>query len=166
MQSSPEHGASAGERRAYPLSAAPGTARGMVAARALPWLLVAYAAASLWHFVHNGAYLQHYPNLPATWSPLEVYVAGCLLTMVGLCGYLLYRAGRLVGGLSVLVLYAAAGFAGLLHYTRAPLSHHTTTMNITICTEAATGALLLLDLIAVAMYKLKPAPGPAPRQSR
>jgi hypothetical protein len=131
------------------------------AVRLLPWLLVSYAAASLWHFVHNGAYLHHYPNLPATWSPTEVYVAGCLLAILGLCGYLLYRAGRVAGGLALLMLYAAAGFGGLLHYTRAPLSHHTTIMNLTIWIETATGALLLLDLIAVAMYKLKPGRGAA-----
>jgi hypothetical protein len=126
--------------------------------RAMPWLLLAYAAASLWHFGHNGAFLHHYPNLPLTWSPQQVYAAGAGLTLLGLCGYLLYRSGKTLAGLALLMLYAAAGFGALLHYTRAPLSHHTATMNLTICTETATAALLLLDLIAVAMYKLKPAP--------
>ena len=63
-------------------------------------------------------------------------------------------------------MYAAAGFGGLLHYTRAPFAHHTAAMNLTICTETATAALLLLDLIAMAMYKLKPEPGAVLRQDR
>lgn len=130
----------------------------------MPWLLLAYAAASLWHFVHNGAYLQHYPNLPPTWLPRDVYAAGAGLALLGLYGYLLYRRGLKVPGLSLLMLYAAAGFAGLLHYTRAPPSHHTATMNLTICAETASAALLLLDLVAVAVYKLKPGPDAALRQ--
>jgi hypothetical protein len=134
--------------------------------RALPWLLLAHAAASLWHFAHNGAFLHHYPNLPASWSPQEVYAAGGLLTLLGLAGFLLYRAGWVLPGLALLVLYASTGFDGLLHYTRAPPSHHTLTMNLTICTEAITGALLLLDLIAVARHKLKPAPARCAAQRR
>lgn len=137
-----------------------------LALRLLPWLLLAYAAASLWHFVHNGTFLHHYPNLPASWSPQEVYAAGGLLTSFGLGGFLLYRAGWVLPGLSLLMLYASSGFDGLLHYTRAPLSHHTLTMNLTIWTEVVTGALLLLDLIVVARHKLKPAPGAALRQGR
>jgi hypothetical protein len=136
------------------------------ALRALPWLLLAYAAASLWHFGHNGAFLHHYPNLPATWSPQEVYAAGALLTLAGLGGFLMYRAGWVLPGLTVLMLYASTGFDGLLHYTRAPLAQHTLTMNLTICTEATAAALLLLDLIAVARYKLKPAPPTALPQGR
>lgn len=134
--------------------------------RALPWLLLAYAAASLWHFGHNGAFLGHYPNLPASWSPRDVYAAGGLLTLLGLGGFLMYRAGRVLCGLSLLMLYASSGFDALLHYTRAPLSHHTLTMNLTIWTEATAGGLLLLDLIAVARYKLKPAPPAALPQDR
>lgn len=137
-----------------------------LAVRLLPWLLLAYAAASLWHFAHNGAFLHHYPNLPARWSPQQVYAAGGLLTLLGLGGFLMFRAGWMISGLALLMLYAATGFDGLLHYTRAPLSHHTLTMNLTILTEATSAALLLLNLGAVARYKLKAAPAAALPQGR
>ena len=38
-------------------------------------------------------------------------------------------------GLVVLALYAAVGFDGLLHYTRAPFAAHTGTMNLTMWSE-------------------------------
>ena len=49
----------------------------------------------------------------------------------------------------VLGLYAALGFAGLLHYTRAPMAHHSAMMNLTIWAEAATAALLLSNVAAL-----------------
>jgi len=72
--------------------------------RALPWLLLVYAAGSLWHFGHNGAFLHHYPNLPLSWSPQQVYAAGAGLALLGLCGYLMYRRGLTLPGLSLLTL--------------------------------------------------------------
>jgi len=118
------------------------------ASRALPWLLVLLAAASLVHFTHNAEYLHEYPNLPA-WSRAQVYAAWCLVSVPGLLGFLRYRAGRPLG-LPLLALYAALGFAGLLHYTRAPFSHHTAGMNLSICAEAAAAALLLADVLWLA----------------
>jgi len=119
------------------------------ASRALPWLVLLYAAASLVHFAHNAEYLHAYPNLPP-WSRGEVYAAWCAVSAAGLCGFLAYRAGRPLG-LPLLGLYAVLGFAGLLHYTRAPFSHHTAGMNLTICTEVAAAALLLADVLVLAV---------------
>lgn len=119
------------------------------ASRALPWLLVLYAAASLVHFTHNAEFLHDYPNLPA-WSRGEVYAAWCAVSVAGLLGYLGYRSGRRFG-LPLLALYAVLGFAGLLHYTRAPFSHHTAGMNLTICTEVAAAALLLANVLVLAV---------------
>jgi hypothetical protein len=52
-------------------------------------------------------------------------------------------------------VYACLGFAGLLHYQRAPFGRHTAMMNLTIWTEAVTGALLLAVLVSVANAKAK-----------
>jgi hypothetical protein len=119
----------------------PGSAR-----QALPWLLVLCAAASFVHFSHNAEYLGAYPNLPASWTRGEVYAIWCGITALGVLGYVLYRTGRRVG-LLLLGLYAAFGFAGLLHYTRAPFSHHTVAMNTSIGAEAAAAALLLVSVV-------------------
>jgi hypothetical protein len=117
--------------------------------RALPWLISLYAAASFIHFAHNAQYLADYPNLPAAWSRAEVYIAWCGLSALGALGYVLYRRGNLRAGLPTLALYSLAGLGGLLHYTRAPFSHHTAAMNRTIWAEVAAAALLLVDLACI-----------------
>lgn len=114
---------------------------------ALPWLFALYAAATLLHFAHNAEYLAQYPNLPASWSRGEVYAAWSGITALGLGGYGLYVFGYRKFGLAILALYAALGFGGLLHYTRASMTHHSTMMNLTIWVEAAAGTLLLADVL-------------------
>lgn len=118
--------------------------------RVLPWLFTLYAAATLLHFAHNAEYLVQYPHLPASWSRGEVYAAWCCVMALGLLGYRLYAHGRRGAGLTILGLYAALGFGGLLHYTRAPLHEHSVMMNVTIWAEAAMGTLLLANLVLLA----------------
>ncbi len=125
------------------------------ARRALPWLLALYVAASLLHFVHNAEHLAHYPNLPSSWSRVDVYLAWCIVTTPGIVGYALYLRGHRPIGLSFLALYDILGFAGLLHYTRAPFSHHSSMMNITICTEVAVAAALLVDVLILALRRAR-----------
>jgi hypothetical protein len=121
-----------------------------LARRALPWLLLLYAAASLLHFAHNAEYLADYPNLPGWLSRGEVYLAWCGVTFVGVAGYVLYARSRELIGIALLAAYAGLGFDGLLHYTRAPLSAHTAAMNTTIWTEVAAAALLLAGVAMLA----------------
>jgi hypothetical protein len=124
----------------------------------LPWLFALYAAATLLHFAHNAEYLAHYPNLPTSWSRAEVYVAwGCVMAL-GLVGYGLYAFGHRNIGLTMLGLYAALGFGGLLHYTRAPMAHHSTMMNVTIWAEAAAGTLLLANVVLLGVIAVDPMP--------
>ena len=113
-------------------------------------LVVLYAAASLLHFTHNAEYLAHYPNLPPSWTRAEVYLAWAAVTVPGILGFALYRRGRRRSGLALLALYALLGFAGLLHYTRAPWSHHSAAMNLTIGLEVACAACLLLHIARLA----------------
>jgi hypothetical protein len=116
----------------------------------MPWLFVLYAAASLLHFTHNAEYLAQYPHLPASWTRADVYLAWCGVTAVGLLGFVLYRSGYRRFGLTVLAIYGALGFAGLLHYSRAPVAHHSAAMNVTIWAEVAAAAVFLIDLARVA----------------
>ena len=111
--------------------------------RALLVLLLAYGAASLLHYAHNAEFLADYPNLPAWMSRTKVYVAWFGVTAVGVLGYLLVRRRYQLIGLFVIAMYAALGFDGLGHYTLAPVSAHTATMNVTIWLEVATAALVL-----------------------
>ena len=121
-----------------------------IAARALPWLLLLYCATSLLHFVHNAKYLADYPNLPAWISRASVYGVWGGILMIGLGGYLLYRRGHLLIGLTLLALYTALGFDGLLHYGRAPMAAHTLAMNLTIWTEVAAAAVALAAVLWLA----------------
>jgi hypothetical protein len=125
-----------------------GAAGGQVAL--MPWLLALYAAASLLHFAHNAEYLAQYPNLPASWTRADVYWVWCGVTSVGLLGYVLYRGAFRRTGLTLLVIYAGLGFGGLLHYTRAPVVHHSAAMNFTICAEAVAAAMFLINIASIA----------------
>ena len=116
----------------------------------MPWLLALYASASLLHFTHNAEYLAQYPNLPASWTRADVYLAWCGVTSLGLLGYVLYRLGYPRLGLMLLAVYGGLGFAGLLHYTRAPIAHHSAGMNFTIWVEAAAAALFLISVVSAA----------------
>lgn len=115
--------------------------------RTLPWFFALYAAATLLHFAHNAEYLSQYPHLPVSWSRADVYAAWCCVMTFGALGYALYGLGRRAMGLAVLGWYAILGFGGLLHYTRAPMAHHSAMMNATIWTEAVSGALLLGNVV-------------------
>ena len=118
--------------------------------RALPWLLLLYAAASLLHFAHNAEYVADYPNLPGWLSRGDVYLAWCGMTLIGVAGYVLYARSRELMGIALLGIHAALGFDGLLHYTRAPASAHTAAMNTTIWTEVGAAALLLAGVATLA----------------
>ena len=106
-----------------------------------------YAAATLLHFSHNAHYLADYPHLPPTWSPAEVYAAWGVLTGVGVLGMALYLSRASGIGRWLLGAYALLGYGGLLHYTRAPLMHHSAMMNLTIWAEAVAGTLLLANVL-------------------
>jgi hypothetical protein len=117
--------------------------------------LLAYGAASLFHHVHNAEFLGDYPNMPAWLSPGLVYGAWLGLTAVGLLGYSLLRRGYQLAGLALLSVYGALGLGGLDHYTRAPLSAHTFTMNMTIWLEAATALLVLIVAAGLMLERLR-----------
>ena len=113
-------------------------------------LLLLYLVASLVHFTHNAEYLADYPNLPPWLTPAGVYLAWIGETSLGILGYVLYRFGWQLAGLALVGVYAAFGFDGLLHYTRAPFDAHTTAMNFTILFEVAAAALLLMRVVMLA----------------
>lgn len=125
------------------------------AAQMLPWLLALYAGASLVHFAHNAEYLARYPNLPASWTRGEVYLAWCCVTMAGLLGYVLYRRGASRTGLGLMATYGVVGLGGLLHYTRAPMTHHSAVMNLTIWTEFVAAAVFLLSVASLVTRHLR-----------
>ena len=115
-------------------------------------LLLGYAAASLFHHVHNAEFLHEYPNMPSWLSPVGVYAAWLGVTLVGVAGYLLLRRGFRIAGLLVIAAYGALGFDGLAHFSLAPLSAHSSTMHLTIWLEVATAAMLLIA-VAVLLYR-------------
>jgi hypothetical protein len=119
-------------------------------------LLLLYSAASLLHFTHNAEYLADYPNMPAWLGRSDIYLVWVAEAAVGIGGYALYRMGQRLAGLLLIALYAALGFDGLLHYTRAPVAAHTAAMNLTIWLEVAAAAMLLVAVTAHVLYQPKP----------
>jgi uncharacterized membrane protein len=116
-------------------------------------LLLLYIVASLAHFTHNAEYLNDYPNLPPWLTRGGVYLAWLGETSLGILGYVLYRFGWQLTGLALVGIYAAFGFDGLLHYTRAAFAAHTPAMNFTILFEVVAAALLLMRVLMLATRK-------------
>lgn len=114
----------------------------------LPKLLFAltavYFLASLGHFSHNAEFICEYPNLPAWLSRAKVYAAWAAITSVGGLGLFLIRKRLIAAGLVLIAVYAALGFDGLGHYSVAPMELHTFTANLTILSEVAAAAVLLV----------------------
>lgn len=110
-------------------------------------LLLAYAAASLVHFVHNAELIADYPNLPASWTRTDIYLAWMAMTGVGLAGWFLVVRGYWRAGLLVLAAYALLGIDSLGHYVLAPLSHHSLAMNVTILLEVTAASLVLIEVL-------------------
>ena len=106
--------------------------------------LLACAAATLVHHVHNAEFLDAYPNMPAWLSPMGVYAAWLAAASVGLIGFLALRRGYRFIGSTLLVGYAVYALDGLAHYLLAPVSAHTLAMNLTIGLEALAGSALIV----------------------
>lgn len=116
-------------------------------------LLLLYLVASLAHFTHNAEYLGDYPNLPPWLTRGGIYLAWGGEALIGITGYVLYRFGWRLAGLILVGIYAAFGFDGLLHYTRATFDAHTSAMNFTILFEVAAAALLMIRVVMLATSK-------------
>lgn len=111
------------------------------------WLLimmVVYCLASLLHFIHNAEFISEYPNLPNWITASGVYITWFGITSIGIVGYSLVSRGKVFMGLVTCAVYGAIGLDGLGHYTLAPISAHTFTMNFTILLEAITAVILLV----------------------
>ena len=115
--------------------------------RILLCVVLAYAASSLLHHVHNAEFLDAYPNMPAWLSRAGVYAAWCSVTVVGVSGLVLLWTRRPLLGLWALGSYGAFGLYGLAHYVVAPVSAHTAVANLSIWFEVVT-ALALLGFVA------------------
>ena len=109
-------------------------------------IMIVYGAASLMHFAHNAVYLREYPNMPAWLTPVGVWAAFVATTVIGVLGYGVYRFRSRAVGVLMIAVYGAMGFGGLDHYIAAPVAAHSIVMNMTIATEAAAAATLLIYL--------------------
>jgi hypothetical protein len=108
--------------------------------------LLASALANLLHHAHNAEFLELYPNMPAWLSPVGVYAAWSVATAVGAIGYFLLRRGYRLAGFTLLIVFAAYGLDGLVHYALAPAAAHTLAANLSIWLEAAAASALLAVL--------------------
>ena len=129
------------------------TMRAARLAEGLPKALLAstavYFLAGLGHFSHNAEFICEYPNLPAWLTRAQVYAVWAAITSVGVLGLLLMRRRFMATGLLLVAVYAALGFDGLGHYTVAPIELHPLMANVTILSEVAAAALLLLIALSL-----------------
>lgn len=116
--------------------------------------LLAYGAASLLHFTHNAVFISEYPNLPEWLTSTKVLAAWSVEALLGIAGFLLMRTGFQIAGLLTIAVYAALGYDGLAHYSLAPFSAHTPTMNLTILLEVFAATALLI-IIAGTLFQQK-----------
>jgi len=114
-----------------------------------------YCVASLVHFTHNAEFLSAYPNLPAWLTRSEVYFSWLAVTAVGLAGFICLKSGLRALGFVLIATYAALGFAGLDHYSVAPMSAHTLAMNSTIWFEVLAAAALFTAALVLLVRSLK-----------
>jgi hypothetical protein len=112
-------------------------------------LLILHMAASLWHHIHNGQFIDEYPGMPKGVPATLAFAvtAWTATSAVGLAGYYWVCNGRRLLGFGAMGLYAAYGLLAFTHYTLAPMSAHSFVMNATILGEALTGLLLLVTVI-------------------
>src|SRR5690606_35875757 len=102
----------------------------------------------------NATFLTVYPNLPPTFSVLNVYVAWAAVTTIGVVGFLLLRYRFFAPGLLTIAIYGACGLDGLAHYIVADFSAHTRVMHASILLEVASG-IVLMCLAAVTALRAK-----------
>jgi hypothetical protein len=103
-----------------------------------------YCLAALIHFTHNAEFLSDYPNMPKWITRGGVYFVWAAEALIGVVGMLLLWRGFRQSGVVLLMLYAALGFDGLLHYSLAPMAAHTMAMNLTIWFEVLAGAWVII----------------------
>jgi hypothetical protein len=115
--------------------------------RRLNWLMVAFAVASLIHFIHNAEFIVDYPGMPKNWTTNGVYGAWIVMTLFGLIAWLLTHTKLKALGLILVMLYAVCGLDSLGHYWVAPIHAHQTMVNVTIFLEVFCALVLLLHTI-------------------
>lgn len=118
-------------------------------------LTLLYMVTSLIHFTHNAEFLADYPNLPAAWTRSGVYLAWLAMTCLGAVGLVLLRHGYKKSGLLLLGVYAVLGMDSIGHYVVAPLSAHTTMMNVTILLEVSAAAFVLIEVFRQVLYLVR-----------
>ena len=113
------------------------------ATRPLIFCACLYCLASFIHFTHNAEYLSDYPNMPKWITRGGVYAVWAGEALLGVLGLVFLKYGFQRVCAALLIVYAALGFDGLLHYKLAPMQAHSFAMNFTILFEVAMGAVLL-----------------------
>jgi hypothetical protein len=120
----------------------------------LNFLMLAFAAASLIHFIHNAEFINDYPGLPKNWTTKGVYAAWLGMTLFGFFAWWLTQTKLKTLGLKFVMLYAVCGLDSLGHYWVAPFSAHRAMMNLTILLEVSC-ALALFLYVGFYFYKLR-----------
>ena len=128
-------------------------------------LVAAHVVSSAAHFADNATrFAGYHDEATLILNPTTVVVAWVVQTAFGLAGLRLFTRGHRSGRL-MLMVYAALGFAGLLHYLAPPSHAMDVWMHVLIALEATTGLVLLLALLRRPKQAERPGTDGKPGQS-
>ncbi len=100
--------------------------------------LGASVASTAAHYTDNALFIEDYPQ-PDWLSPETIFIIWGLLTLLGIAGYLFYRAGQTTTAGLYLLLYSYTGISSLGHYFYGSLDDFSVKMNVLIWTDGLTG---------------------------
>lgn len=103
--------------------------------------MIASIAITLLHYTDNYFSIEDYPQ-PAWIHGETIWLAWSLFTLVGVAGFLLYRAGKSIAAGLYLFVYSYTGLSSLGHYGYGAASEFTTKMHLFIWTDALVGLVV------------------------
>ncbi len=115
----------------------------------------ASVASTAAHYTDNALFIEDYPQ-PDWLSTETIFITWGLLTLLGIAGYLFYRAGQTTTAGLYLLLYSNTGVSSLGHYFYG-FDDFSLKMNVLIWTDGMTG----LAVAAFAVWILAKRPSPS-----
>ena len=100
------------------------------------------------HYTDNYLFIDDYPQ--PEWIKAEtIYVVWVLLTLIGIAGYLLYRAGRPNLGAAYLLLYSYTGLSSLGHYFFGSFDSFSLKMHALVWADGIAGGVVAVCALSI-----------------
>ena len=119
-------------------------------------VVVASIVVTALHYTDNYISIEEYPQ-PDWIHPETIYITWSLLTLIGIAGYMLFRAGRFVPAGLYLLVYSYTGTSSLGHYQYGGSGDFTTKMHLLIWSDALVGFLVAACALWILLTRRKEA---------